>query len=100
MTPGIDDPRVSDAYRRLGQSQQAKGVFDLLGDELVGMQSRLDAGMFTRLERGDIITAEEALQYIHQKHAHWSFMRRLEQKLEGGVSAARQLEPYMNEGEH
>lgn len=85
-----------DPWQARSQATAAHMAFDLLQDELVGAQKRLDDAMFKRLDRGDAISYEEALQYIHAKHANSVLMRHLIQKINAGQRANNHLEPLLN----
>lgn len=95
----MESPTIQRAFTALSGANAAKAALDLLGEELLGRQRALDLSVFTRLESGQVVTADEALQIIHQKYAVWKIVRSLEQKLRAGQGAARVLGPMMDEGE-
>jgi hypothetical protein len=92
----LEDPRTQAAFGRLSQGHAAKAALDLLADDLLGQQRTLDLAIFTKLESGVVLTAEEALQQWHRKYAVYHLVKMLGQKLAAGASAGRVLEPMMN----
>lgn len=80
---------------RLHDGTAAKITWETLKDHLEGEQRRLDNKMFEKLTQGVVINGDEALQFIHEKFAHFALVRRLHQKLAAGASASQRLTPLM-----
>lgn len=83
-------------WTRYNEAGAAKLTLDFLNDHFDGIQGRLDADVFHKLDQGVVISGEEALQFIYMKHANYTLMRTLQNKLKAGQNAAHRLAPVLN----
>lgn len=96
----IDRPEISRAFTNVGKAQAAKTAIEFLGEELIGKQARLDEIMYRKLEHGETVDPQFALQLWMQKWAIWQFMVKLLQTMKTGEGSARLIAPFMDiEGE-
>lgn len=95
----LETPDAARALRDLSRAQAAKAAIDFLGDELFGKQQQIDLAVFRKLEAGEPIDPQWALQMWMEKWAVWQFQSRLMKTLKSGEGAARTLAPMM-EGNH
>lgn len=78
---------MDDIASAISMGGAARLTLDFLEDHFRGCQKNIDTQMFMRLDKGETITQEEALQFIHRKHANYCLLRTLQQKLQNGQSA-------------
>lgn len=95
----LENPATARAFSALAKAEAAKQALDFLGDDLGGKQHALDLQIFSKLERGEVVDPQLALQVFLQKWAVWQFMHKLLGTLKTGEGAARVLTPVL-EGEH
>lgn len=93
----LEPPIVRRALTALSKAEAAKAAMELLEDDLFGKQRALDLAIFTKIERGETVSAEECYQLVFQKYAVWSVLRSLTQKLKAGQGASQIIAPMMEE---
>lgn len=92
----MEDQTVDLAFQRVSVASSAVLALELLGTTLLESNRAVDRLVYTKLDRGEPLTDEEAKQFWYKKHANWALMRSLEQKLRAGQGAARSLGPMMD----
>lgn len=87
---------MSDAWERRSRATAAHMAVELLGEHFTDQQSKLDKDIFTKLDRGLVISPDEALQFIAMKYANYKLSKKLHQELSAGQTANAQLAPMFN----
>lgn len=82
-------------FSRYDQAGAAKLTFDLLNDHFNNVQGRMDFELFSKLDKGLVVTPEEAIQFILMKHANHKLLKTLEQKITAGKSAGARIQPLL-----
>lgn len=92
----MEDTRTSRAFTALNEASTAKLAFDLLGEDLDRDTRAVDHKAFALMEKGQL-DPDMAIRLWYDKYATFKLLRKIAQKLQGGQSAARILEPMMEE---
>lgn len=95
----LETPTVLHAIESLTKAKSAAAAVTYLGDDLLLKQRRIDLKVFVKLQNGDSLDPQLALQFWMQKWAVWQLQQELMQQLKMGEAAGRVLAPMMNQQE-
>lgn len=82
-------------FGRYDKAGAARLALTYLGEHFEGIQGRLDKEIFDKLDKGLVITPEEALQCFYMKHANQKLMRKFEATFKEGQAAGQRIHPMM-----